>query len=444
MVLRIIKVEVFGMKGIEKPIVFQFLNDTIDFVKVQEESSLKAIYGLNGSGKSSFITAIDIYKKICSQGSYLVQESTIKTLDKLINKKTKRFGIKIYFLETVDRLVYCHELIVNNETSKPFIEREKISRIMGKTITSKVVDIIELENGRLTVFTKEDTLSEVDKFLYESMNRLNGYTSVVSLFYDVNFVNSLSPVLGSNFTVTDVFRHPIFLAILFIWTSTISLFVFKGRDDLHEEMDSVTYEIFARHFQGKMSENPIVCGDRIIPKNLIEAYERQVLKMTRFIRLFKPELQRIEVERKEDVNYFRCHLTLIYDGYSVDYDYESTGLKNMMSIFSCLDAAASGSIAFIDEMDANMNEVYLSKLCEFFTNHSKGQLCFTTHNTGPMEILKKKKHGIDFINNNQENVPWIRNGNYSPSKMYKEGFVPGIPFNVEDFDFADVFSDEEV
>jgi AAA15 family ATPase/GTPase len=132
-----------------------------------------------------------------------------------------------------------------------------------------------------------------------------------------------------------------------------------------------------------------------------------------------------------------------YGSYSIDYEYESSGLRNLMEMFSCLEQASRGGIAFIDEMDANMNEVYLKKLCEFFVNYGEGQLCFTTHNSVPMNILKKQKYGIDFINNEKQSVQWIRNGNYSPSKLYSEGMIPGLPFNIEDFDFLSVFFSEE-
>ena len=57
--------------------------------------------------------------------------------------------------------------------------------------------------------------------------------------------------------------------------------------------------------------------------------------------------------------------------------------------------------------------------------------------------LLKQKYGIDFINSSKESVQWIRNGNYSPSKLYSEGMIPGLPFNLEDFDFLQVFFPEE-
>ena len=78
-------------------------------------------------------------------------------------------------------------------------------------------------------------------------------------------------------------------------------------------------------------------------------------------------------------------------------------------------------------------------MLEYFSMYGKGQLCFTTHNLGPMEILSSKKHSIDFLSDNNEIVSWIKQGNYSVKNMYKSGMIDNSPFNVEPFDFLGIF-----
>ncbi len=53
--------------------------------------------------------------------------------------------------------------------------------------------------------------------------------------------------------------------------------------------------------------------------------------------------------------------------------------------------SADGQITFIDELDANINDVYLDKLIEYFILYGNGQLCFTAHNLSPMSLLKRNK-----------------------------------------------------
>ena len=62
-----------------------------------------------------------------------------------------------------------------------------------------------------------------------------------------------------------------------------------------------------------------------------------------------------------------------------------------MDLFYYLEDACMGMITFIDELDSNINDVYLDKIIEYFILYGKGQLCFTSHNLSPMSVLKKNK-----------------------------------------------------
>lgn len=98
-----------------------------------------------------------------------------------------------------------------------------------------------------------------------------------------------------------------------------------------------------------------------------------------------------------------------------------------------------GGIVFIDEFDSNLHDVYLCALLEYLMEYGEGQLCFTTHNVGPMDVLKQHKKSIDFLSEDHQIYPWKTNGNYSPSKLYRNGMIEGSPFNVDAIDFIGVF-----
>lgn len=55
-----------------------------------------------------------------------------------------------------------------------------------------------------------------------------------------------------------------------------------------------------------------------------------------------------------------------------------------------------GGIVFIDEFDSNIHDVYLCALLEYLMEYGKGQLCFTTHNVSPMDVLKHHKNQLTF------------------------------------------------
>ena len=107
------------------------------------------------------------------------------------------------------------------------------------------------------------------------------------------------------------------------------------------------------------------------------------------------------------------------------------------------DKMIHGKIVFVDELDSNLHDVYLCALLEYLMENASGQLCFTTHNAGPMEVLKKSKKSIDFLSADHTIYPWVTNGNYSPANQYKKGMIEGSPFNIFPFEFAKAFYTEE-
>ena len=315
----------------------------------------------------------------------------------------------------------------------------------GQSINSEEKKLLEVNGRDLSIYDRDSFIGDLGDFVKQSIDKKNEYSSVVSLFFDVNymkeFVNRYNKArVPGDFHIS---ANDVSIALLATSFFIRKLNVYLSERDTHSEPSLDTLLRSLVFFDKELDEKIVVSGDKLISKTELKEYQAQVKKMTKFIKLFKPELREISIDKKANGDLFRCRLVMNYDSYSIDYEYESTGLKNLMEMFSCLEQASLGGIAFIDEMDANINEVYLEKLCEFFSKHVSGQLCFTTHNTSPMRILKKQKHGIDFINNDKQSVQWVRNGNYSPSKLYSEGMIPGLPFNIEDFDFLSVFFSEE-
>ena len=134
---------------------------------------------------------------------------------------------------------------------------------------------------------------------------------------------------------------------------------------------------------------------------------------------------------------------MVYEDYSLDKEFESRGIKKMMDLFNYLDAASAGGIVFIDELDSNINDVYLDKLIEYFVYYGKGQLCFTSHNLSPMSVLKGNRNAINFISSINTVHTWTKSGNLSPENAYKNGFIEDSPFNVDSSDFRGILGGDD-
>ena len=130
---------------------------------------------------------------------------------------------------------------------------------------------------------------------------------------------------------------------------------------------------------------------------------------------------------------------MVYDSYKIYAEFESTGIKKLIRLFGYLKEMVQGGIVFIDELDSNLHDVYLCALLEYLMEYGEGQLCFTTHNVGPMDVLKQRKKSIDFLSEDHKIYSWRKNGNYSPSKLYRSGMIEGSPFNIDSIDFIGAF-----
>ena len=207
-----------------------------------------------------------------------------------------------------------------------------------------------------------------------------------------------------------------------------------------DNIDNNIASLFRSAINMERSQSNLISVNRNrISKDKYDNYTKIVEKLKNFIQIFKPDLTDIDIEKKDDGEVYVCSLNMVYGDYIVNTEFESTGIKKLIKLFAYLQKMAQGGIVFIDEFDSNLHDVYLCALLEYLMEYGKGQLCFTTHNVGPMDVLKRNKKSIDFLSIDHKIYPWTTNGNYSPSKLYKNGMIEGSPFNVDSFDFIGIF-----
>ena len=245
--------------------------------------------------------------------------------------------------------------------------------------------------------------------------------------------------------------------IVFLLLFGLSIFVYLDIEDDHTDFfineminrvtDSVQLEkLFElrEHEVHLKRQLPLLISvsSMAVSKKRLSDFEKQVSELESFLKIFKKDLQRIEIEKKQEKNSYRCDLVMVYPDYSLNAEFESTGIKKLIRLFAYLQKMVEGNIVFIDELDSNLHDVYLCALLEYLMEYGEGQLCFTTHNIGPMDILKRNKNSIDFLSVNKKIYSWKKSGNYSPSKLYRNGMIEGSPFNIDSFDFIGVFDHE--
>ncbi len=340
------------------------------------------------------------------------------------------------------KVIYNYTIcLVKNDKGLYEIEAEKLSWKSGNYANNNCKTIFESNHGELHFIecseAQKETLSK------RSMNLLSSH-SLIYLF----IINRGSLDYNPNEAETD---RQLFIHILMCLTLTIVTMVYLGEEDQHElyflrkklmnrNLDNQTLQNSFFEY-GELANAFYSVNDKLISKDFFEKYKNKVARLTHFLKIFKPNLVSIDIDTKEREDQYECDLNLNYGTYRINKEFESTGIKKLIRLFDCFIAASTIGIVFVDEMDSNLNDVYLCRLIEYFMYYGKGQLCFTTHNLDPMTILKENKNSIDFLSSDNHLVSWTSKGNASPENYYKNGMIEDSPFNIDATDFIGILGE---
>ena len=438
------RIETYGMKNIQELITIDFCPLTVEKQSKKKNSKVKSIYGTNGVGKSAIMNSIYLFKQILLDPSLLKQSSEIIQLNKIINKVKKEFYIGVVFgvkFSPRDKeKIYKTEIKLKIENNIPYIENEKFYILKDQSINGSYSLQYDVNSGDLYINNK-DNYKMNTYFEKRTLNILK-YATCTSILREVDVIKEvLDFVQNHKNESSDNLGIFYYLLINRLFADNISIYL--DSMDIHKEYDDAFIEeLIDREFKIKSESfirNTIGSKKDIILKNQLEDYKTNVERLAEFLKLFKPSLKTIKLDIAEDEEYYYCCKKMIYDSYEVDSDYESTGIQKLMSIYNSLDDVTKGKIVFIDELDANINGVYLKVLLEYLNNLNKGQLCFTSHNFYPMEYLYSYTNSIDFLGETGKLISWKKNGHYKPYNQYPEGMIVDSPFNIDPIDYAKVF-----
>lgn len=440
---KLLKLTTCGIKNIEKPISLFFSNKTIE-KGVKKFTNVKGVFGYNGSGKTAIMTSVLLYKKIVTDDRYLLQDTTTSKLKKLINKKTQEFSFDAIF-DLNDEIVKHHILLKYDSLANGYVlKNETVEICKGRTLD---------ENWELVAGSKDGIVDFSKKYKTKDADELNAFSkdkfpSGSFLLGFMKFLVLAPKKEKMNSFINDRNEELVFLLFPLLF-SALKMDVFLVEDDKHDsyflDTENTLAIIKSRLDFLKSYHSPVdYINSETVKKQNIEDYEKKIARAAKFVKLFKPSLQKIEVTKKENGDFYQVNKVFVYPSYSVDFEFESSGIKHLIKMFDALNSCANGNIVFIDEMDANINSVYFQKLIEFFQKYGKGQLCFTSHDLLVMSSLKKQGKAISVLGDNYEIDDWSPHGNRSPINDYQQGFISHSPMNIEDFDFLPIFfSDEE-
>ena len=418
-----------GIKNIEKEIVISFYKQDIRNFN-RENYNVKGIFGRNGIGKTAIIKGIEILRNIVIDDEYLILKNDL--LMELINKKLKECYLSTEFL------------VIDEENNKHVLEHVINLKIKnGKVIiTKEIINKKKLDRKEIlkTLIILNEKIDKNNSNYFENLNEIESIS--MNLLSKRSIIKLIFENLKENKEYLEKIEE---FEIAYIYILYLKINIYTHLDDEY-------YRIFSPKFTDEKWFNDIFFdlmnregrNKKFISKDRIEDLEKNLNKKEKFLKLFNPELNKIEFEKKDyDQDYYEIEYIFCYKDYKINLQYESMGMKSLFRLFDALDTVNNGGIVFVDEIDMSIHDLYLNRLIEFFAENGKGQFTFTAHNTSILDTLKKYKNSIDFITEYQEIKPWIKNGNYSPRKQYLEGMLPNMPYNIEYYDFFEIFDTSE-
>lgn len=439
-----------GIKTLDQLISLSFYKKTISKNPDTQDYNVKGIYGMNGSGKSAIITSVDILRNLLINSGYLNNPIVQGNLSEIINKKTEELFIGAEYLVNLKDLfvIFRYEIkLLKDKTGKYVIAYECLSSKNANSKNDFMETVFEVKDGEL-IFIRKSENDMFAKVIQQKTTNLLINTSMCALFYDKIIIAE-----------KETHRNDLFKSLLTLLILGKKIHVYLDQSDDHkdyllqrscgysEELENgnLNRDSLLEHFVEMDGEclNVIAVTKNIVLKSMYEDFQRSVEGLYEFLHIFKSDLQGIEIDKKEYHDAFICSLIMVYDSYRIHAEFESTGIKKLIKLFVYIKEMVHGGIVFIDEFDSNLHDVYLCALLEYLMQYGGGQLCFTTHNIGPMDILKQHKKSIDFLSVDHKIYSWTTNGNYSPSRLYRNGMIEGSPFNVDSIDFIGVFGYSE-
>lgn len=449
----LVNYSVRGIKSLDRLISLSFYKKTISKNPDTQNYNIKGIYGMNGSGKSGIVTSVEILRNLLINPVYLNNPVVQKNLDAMINKKLGELYIEADFLAKGKSLLYYrYNVTLSKDLAGKYIVSSENLYVKKATSKSEAMEniyaVLMGEIKHLYGLQKQDKLSTL---LQDKTTNLLTTASMCALFYE--------KILLGNMEDSNDYNVFLFASLSILFLAGRKLHVYMDESDVHRgyvTRRSLDKEVFGGKDKNEVNTwidhylaldndylDVIFIAENYIQKTEYFGFVQSVHKLYEFLHIFKPDLKNIEIDRKEDHDIWICDLIMVYDTYKIHAEFESTGIKKLITLYAYLKEMMHGGIVFIDEFDSNLHDVYLCALLEYLMEYAEGQLCFTTHNVGPMDVLKQHKKSIEFLSENHQIYSWATNGNYSPSKLYRRGMIEGSPFNVDSIDFIGVFGSAE-
>ena len=396
-------IEIKNLKNVHNGIIEVCKEYDID--SKNRKADIVGVYGQNGSGKTTIIQALDLFKKIAS-GEHIWND-----MNYCISVDRAECQVKLGFFITVNENKYKSFYtfkIAKKSDDKCYLAKEILE--YSKEIDdkwTKTVPIFKCNyDNDIQVFEPKIRYDSIIKSNKE--NAINIPVAIklsqerkTSFLFSDEFINILE---NSNekelFEIVSALRR----------YAVEKLFVIQNAHNGIISLNIMPLAVLhSENDKRLVGEIPITLQEPMITNEKTYNVVFSVIEnMNVVINALVPGLS-IGIKdygkqlMKDGAEGYRYELISKRDGKEFPIRYESEGIKKILSILSIIIAMYNDSSVFIaiDEFDASIFESLLGTLLCVIEETGKGQLLFTSHNLRPLELLNRKS--LVFTTTNPEN-----------------------------------------
>ncbi len=457
--VRIKSIELENFKGIKHGIID--LMPSKQSVRHEEKSNILALYGQNGSGKTSVIDALYILKEIMAGKPLSWKASSIISSGESKARIKVCFEYRHQYLNTIDFVTYSFSIVpltkkkrigyVNEYVSEEITTDTRVCEELltlskrdydGKLVekTRKLFDS-ESKDKVLNCMTKKylarhyDAESKPFEYTWdgiadETLQSMEDGTSIIFSGTEISFIDyvveegdqdAVYAILPNRYAYAALIRyfvcHNLYIAganeFKAFTKDMATIYLRDGYVKTYPNKPtktSVTQAIFLIRRLNAL--NNVLC--KVVPGLTVDVEFKDsgnALKTHQdsYLYISRDENGRAIIDDNElHANLETCTQKDTIDltfftmrgGIKTPLNEESEGIKRLIYSLDLFVTAYRnpGVTVVIDEFDAGVFEYLLGEMLRVFKTHGKGQLIFTSHNLRPLEVLDPKSICFTTVN----------------------------------------------
>ena len=416
--------------------------------KKDEFKHIIAIYGANGSGKSTIVEAFLTLEK--TLGTMRVKDMLLDLLNnkitppddipikqemmlefiktRLASSTVEKIIDEYKMINTTEPMMLEFEFIINGTTGSYLMEFDN-SDLIRERLEYKIL------KNRGCCFDIEEDKVEINSNIFESAEFLEEIKRQIQMYWGKH-------------TFLSILQHEMDDKSATYVNSNIS----PNLMNILTEFNSISYKTASNREDNSIYASPVFAN---LEGGTIEKSEEKNLdKIEQFINEFFislfDDVNKAFYHREEKNGKIRYSLFLNKRidalDFDIDFRYESSGTQEILNLLPYLMVAITGKCVIIDEFGNGIHDLMAAKLMKAVSQNIKGQLIITTHNTLIMDHSNIKPDALYFIFNGLEgkkvkcvtDVEERLHPNYNYRNRYfnNELYADGLPKNA-DFDFSE-------